>query len=203
MSTLAILGVSSAILNGIGFVPYVRAILRGKTKPERASWWIWTVIVLVALAAQAAAGATWSLFLAGGLFVGDVVVALLSLRYGYGRFKGRDFLSLAVAVFGVWLWKVTNNPLAALVVIIAVDFLGNWLTLIKSWRAPYSENLITWMTISVAAAAGVLSVGSFNSTRIVFPAYVLIANCFTAATILYRRHWRKQRILSGRKAAGL
>jgi hypothetical protein len=200
MTTLAVLGISSAILNCIGFIPYVRAIRHGKTKPERASWWIWTVLILVALAAQAAAGATWSLFLTGGLFAGDVVVALLSLRYGYGRFKPVDAVSLGVAAVGIGLWKLTNNPLAALVVIVGVDFLGNWLTLMKSWRAPYTENVITWVFMSIAAIAGILSVGSLNPTKIIFPAYVVIANCCTAAALIYRRHWRKQRILAGQKA---
>ena len=203
MTTLAVLGIGSAILNFIGFVPYVRAIVRGTTKPERASWWIWTILMLIAFAAQAAAGATWSLFLTGALFVGDLVIALLSLRHGYGRFKPIDFMSLAVAALGISLWKLTDSPLAALIVIVGVDFLGNWLTLLKSWRAPYTENIITWVFMSAAAIAGALSVGSFGTAKIIFPAYIAIANCITASAIIYRRHWRKQRALAGRKMARL
>jgi len=203
MSTtgLAALGIGSAVLSGLGFAPYVRAILRGHTRPERASWWIWLVLTLVALTAQIAAGATWSLLLTATYFVGDLVIALLSLRYGYGRFTAKDILSLVAAGCGVLLWKLTNDPLIALVGAIAVDFLGNCLTLEKSWRAPYTENLVTWILISIAAILGVLSVGSLNVTRLIFPLFILVINWVTALTIVYRRHWRKQRILAGQRAA--
>src|SRR5665213_3581551 len=95
-TALAILGIGSGVLNIIGIVPYVRGILKGKTKPERSAWWIWTWLMVVAFWAQASAGATWSLFLTGSFLLCNVVIASLSLRHGYGRFRQRDLLAICV-----------------------------------------------------------------------------------------------------------
>ena len=56
---LAVLGIASAVVNTIGLVPYLRDIFRHKTKPERAAWWIWLTLNMIAFFAQLAAGATW------------------------------------------------------------------------------------------------------------------------------------------------
>lgn len=113
------------------------------------------------------------------------------------RFKPIDYFSLVFAGNGVLLWAKTNNPLIALLFIIAVDFLGNWLTMIKSWRAPYSENLSTWIFMSVGSALGVLSVGGLNLDRLIFPVYVTIVNAIMVFLIIKRRQWRKIRINDG------
>ena len=196
-STLALLGVLSALLSFIGFAYYIHNILRGKTKPERSSWWIWTILMVVAFAAQAAAGSTWSLFLTGALLLGNLIIALMSLRHGYGRFKNRDYIALIVTFVGLYLWKITENPLAALLIIICVDFLGNLLTILKSWRAPYSENMITWILTTLGAVFGNFAVGSLNVTRQIFPIYVVIANLIVIGAIYSRRKWRMKRITEG------
>jgi len=201
MTTLAAFGVGSALLDLAAIVPYIRSIRSGKTKPERSTWWIWSILMVIALAAQAAAGATWSLLLTGTLLIGNLTIAALSVRSGYGHFKAKDLVALLVTALGAVLWKATNNPLAALIVIIAVDFLGNWLTLTKSWRAPYSENLFSWALMALAGVAGLLAVGSWHLTPIIFPLYLIFANSLEAGAIAGRRSWRKQRVASGRRAA--
>ena len=193
------MGVSSALFTCIGFLYYIRNIHTGKTKPERASWWIWTILMVVAFAAQVAAGATWSLLLTGALLLGNVIIALLSLKHGYGRFKSRDYAALLLTFAGLYLWNITGNPIAALLVIICIDFMGNWLTILKSWRAPYSENVLAWTFTTVGAVFGVLAVGSFNVTRLLFPVYVIIPNVMTISVICYRRKWRASRVSAGRR----
>src|ERR1700690_3316117 len=110
-TALAILGIGSGLLNIAGIVPYVRGILRGKTKPERATWWIWTWLMVVAFWAQVSAGATWSLFLTGSFLLCNAIIALLSLRHGYGKFRQRDFGAVCLAVAGILIWKATNRPI--------------------------------------------------------------------------------------------
>ncbi len=154
-----------------------------------------------AFAAQVAAGATWSLLLTGTLLTGNFSVALLSIRFGYGHFKMVDLVSLVIAVAGIGLWKLTHDPLAALIVIICVDFLGNWLTIAKVWRAPYSETLSTWVLMGLASMAGALAVGSWHLATLILPLYLIVMNGLTALEIIDRRTWRKQRMLVGRRAA--
>lgn len=196
---LAILGISAAILNAVAFVPYISTILSGKTKPERSSWWIWSILMAIAFAAQIAAGATWSALLTAVFFIGNVVVALLSLRYGYGKFSFKDGAAIVAALIGVALWAATNNPLIALLVTIVVDFLAYWLTIIKSWKAPYSENLLAWSLMTTAAILSILSVGEFNVTLVLFPVYVACVSMCGVIVLISRRKWRSKRIKEGLK----
>lgn len=193
------LGIAAATVNAVGFIPYIRSILQKKTRPERSSWWIWSGLMIIALFAQLAMGATWSILFTVVFLVGDGVIAILSLKYGYGRFNAKDGLSILIATAGVWLWITTHNAFIALIITIAVNFLGNWLTILKSWRAPYSENLLTWILMSCGALLSMLSIGTLDFALLLFPAYVTLVNLGTVFIVLYRRRWRSRRIRDGRR----
>lgn len=187
ISLPAIFGVSSAVLNTAGLVPYIRDIFLGKTKPERATWWIWLVLNVIAFSAQVAAGSTWSLFMTGAQTVAVGFIAFLSLNHGYGKFKKKDIVSLIIALFGVLLWKFTEQPVAALLLVILVDMLGYYLLIIKTWEAPQTETLIAWVLASIAGFCGVLSVWSLNIPRLIYPIYILIGDVLIVSVIVYRR----------------
>lgn len=60
---LQIFGYMSGIISIICILPYLRDIFRHTTKPERASWFIWTVLGSIAFFSQYAKGATDSLWM--------------------------------------------------------------------------------------------------------------------------------------------
>ena len=47
-----ILGVFASILNILGYIPYIRDIVRGVVKPQRITWGIWTILTTVAAVNQ-------------------------------------------------------------------------------------------------------------------------------------------------------
>jgi hypothetical protein len=101
---LAAFGTTSALLNFVGTVPYVRDILRGKTKPQRSMWWIYTGLFMLLFAAQVGAGAGWLLVVTAGYVLSSTLTALLSLRYGFGSFHNRETFSLLwLRLPGYWL----------------------------------------------------------------------------------------------------
>jgi hypothetical protein len=199
MTPLAWFGLGAGIVSAVGYIPYISSILKGKTRPERATWWIWSALMVVALAAQIAAGAPWSLPLTVTFLFGNLLVAILSLKHGYGRFHTKDYLGLIITGIGIWLWYITNNPLVALVIIVGVDFLGTWLTISKTWRAPYSESLLSWILMSIASIMTVISVGHIDLAKLIFPVYVSIGNSATVFVIMARRDWRRSRIMAGQR----
>lgn len=185
---LAGLGIAAGVVNTIGLLPYLRDIFRRKTKPERATWWIWFVLNVIALGAQWAAGATWSLGLTIGQIVAVGLIAVLSLRYGHGTFRKKHYLSLTMAAIGVVLWKVTADPLIALIIIVLIDFMAFYLTIVKTWRAPDTETLSSWVLASIAAGCGVLAIGEWTDlAKTIYPAYIFIGNWALVAIIVWRR----------------
>jgi hypothetical protein len=184
---LATSGILSAVVNTIGVVPYIKDIFKHKTKPERASWWIWVALGSVAFAAQLSAGSTWSLFMTGAELIEMLFIAFLSLRYGYGKFQKRDYLSLLIAICGLILWKFTDNPIYALCIVICIDALGSWLTIVKTWQAPSTETFISWLCAGLAGMLAALAVGKLNGAQLIYPLYIMMVNTFVAWIIIYRR----------------
>ena len=184
---LMVVGIAAAAINMAGFLPYIRDIFLHKTKPERAMWWIYTVLFGVLWAAQLDAGAKWLLVSTASYVVTSLAIAVLSLKYGYGRFHKRDVLSLAVAALGIILWRLTDNPLLAIAIVAAVDFAGFWLTLYKTWYAPHSETLISWELAFFSTMLSLLSIGSLKFSLVLYPLYAIVADLLLIAIIFYRR----------------
>jgi hypothetical protein len=180
-------GIVAGLANLAGFIAYIRDIFRHKTRPERAMWWIYSVLFMVLWAAQLSAGATWLLISTATYVITTLCIAILSLRYGYGSFHARDVISLAVAALGLLLWRATNDPLLAILMVVVVDLAGFWLTLFKTWQAPHSETLFAWQLALVSAVFGLLSVSSWRFSLIVYPLYAIVADALLIWIIVYRR----------------
>lgn len=184
---LAVAGITSGIINTIGTVPYVVDIFRGKTKPERAMWWVYSALFTVLFVAQMDAQAGWLLVATGGYIFSSTLIAVLSLRYGYGKFHLRDTISLAVAALGLLAWQLTNSPLLAIIMVVIVDFAGFWLTLVKTWHAPHSETLIAWQLSLVATLFSIVSISKWSWAVIIYPLYALVGGTLIVWLIMYRR----------------
>jgi hypothetical protein len=184
---LAAMGILAGIVGTVAMVPYVVDIFRGKTKPERATWWIWFAINAEMLVAQWAAGGSWSLIFTGEAVIATAFVSILSIRYGYGRLKRRDYASFALAGVGLGLWWFTSEPGFAIGLVIFVDALATMLTVLKIWEAPWTETAIAWVLSGCAALLNALSVGKVDARLLSFPIYVVLMNAIVITIMYYRR----------------
>ncbi len=190
---LLIFGYISAALSILMIVPYIRDILKLQTKPERASWFIWTTLGFISFFSQLAKGATDSLWLTAGQTLAVFIVLGFSIKYGVGGFTKRDKRALLAAGFGLVLWYLTSEAAFALIMVILIDAIGSFLTMLKAYEQPETETLITWILSGTSGVFGVLAVGSLNWVLIAYPLYIVVANyVITGAILLGRR--RKSRI---------
>lgn len=167
--------------------PYIRDILLRKTKPERAMSWIYSALFGILFAAQLSAGATWLLIISGVYVLSSLLIAVFSLKYGYGKLHRRDSYSLVIAAVGLALWLSTDRPLLAILIVIAIDFAGFWLTLVKTWHAPHSETLVTWQLNCLAAVLSVFSISTWTLTLVIYPLYAVVGTALLVWLIMYRR----------------
>ncbi len=171
---LAWLGLTSAALSTVGYLPYLRDIIMGRTHPQRACWLIWSILGSIAVASQISEGAMASLGFAVVQVGGTILVFVLSIACGVGRFlRGRDWVVLALAALGLVLWFTTSNAAYALAITISISLLGGALTVAKAYRDPGSETLSTWVTFWIASALATLSVGAWEPVLLAYPLYLL------------------------------
>jgi hypothetical protein len=185
LTTLA--GTAAGILSLVMFLPYVRDILAHRSRPQRASWLIWSVLGGIAVASQFAEGARLSLWMTIGATIGTVLTFLLSIHYGVGGLSRRDLLALAAAGFGLLLWYLTRHAAVALFITIAIDAIGAVLTAEKSYLDPSSETLSLWVMSAAAGILGAMAVGSLNWILLAYPIYVFLANSTVITAILLGR----------------
>jgi hypothetical protein len=181
-----ILGWLSFVVLLLSYIPYVIDILKGNTKPERAAFFIWTVLGFSLISSQLAEGGRESVLLSVGGTVGPLIVFLLSIKYGVGGFLLRDKFALVFAAIGLLLWYLTNNPAFVLWIAILIDSAGVYLLLIKSYKDPASELPLLWASGVVAGTLSILSVGRLDINLLAFPVWLTINNGVIFTTIIYR-----------------
>ena len=186
-TVLATLGITSGIINLIASIPYFIDIFRGNTKPERATWWMWFALGTVGFFGQVAGGARWSLVLAASSIVVAGATALLSIKYGYGKFHLRDGAALVMTVFGIALSVVYSSPLIAVATVLVIEAVAGGLTIYKTWYAPLTENIASWSISTIGVTCGLLAVGDYHPTIFLLPLANFLINVLMVMTILYRR----------------
>jgi hypothetical protein len=187
MSTAQVLVGISVILFVVASPPYIIDTLHRKTRPERATWFIWTVLGLVAFISQVKLGATWSVVYTGLDTLGSVTVFFLSIRYGVGGWTLLDKIALIIAAVGVFVSLLAHQPVIALLGVITADVSGSVLTIRKTFLAPNSETTITWLLVGTGALCGLIAVGRWNLGLMLYPAYLTLSNYAVPVTQLASR----------------
>lgn len=186
-------------LTFIAFYPYVRAILRGQTRPHVFSWIIWgagTFVVALAQLADGAGVGAWPIAVSGIITIGVAILAWQ--RSADLRFTRLDWVFLILALSALPLWYLTDTPLSAVIVLTTVDLLGFGPSVRKAYDHPHEENAVFFTLGAVRNGFVVLALENYSWTTMLFPAAVGIACLLFVALILGRRV-----ALRGRKGQAL
>jgi hypothetical protein len=159
-----------------GGPPYLLDIIKSKTKHQRATRFIWSMLGSIAFISQIKLHGHWSLIFLGLDFLGSFIVFLLSLKYGVGGWKWPDKLALAIAAVGVIISLLYKQPLLAISGVVLADLSGAILTIIKTFKDPESETTITWLFVGTASLLGALSVGRLELSLLLYPVYLAVGN---------------------------
>jgi hypothetical protein len=187
-----------AILIGLALtLPYVYSALQGKTRPHGFSWLIWGLLQAIVAAVQYvnhAEPAVWSMAVAATVCFG---IALLSVFRGEKNITRSDFVFLVLAVSIMPIWALTDNSLLAAVLAVAIDILGYFPTIRKSFSDPYGEKAIVWGGYVVAYSLAILAIENFSLAAVLCPAESVFMNGALAIMLLIRR----RRLAAPRKFA--
>ncbi|HTJ73335.1 MAG TPA: hypothetical protein VL481_01960 [Verrucomicrobiae bacterium] len=161
------LGVIAGVVGAIGYAPYIRDILKGTTKPDRASWLIWLLEYAALFCAQLSVGTAGSLWLIGLQLLAVIAINILSYRYGTGGFTKENSLVLLSVCAVLTAWYFIRSADLTIILLIAVEASGVILTMRKVYKQPGSETLIMWALIALAGMIGVIAIGK-NASLILY-----------------------------------
>lgn len=175
-------------LTFIAFYPYIRSIMRDKTKPHVFSWVIWATVTFVVFLAQlsdnAGAGA-WPIGLSGIITI--CVAVLAYLKKSDSTITRTDWLFLIAALSSLPFWYLTSDPLWAVVILTSVDILGFGPTIRKAYTYPFEEQLTFFVLIAVRNILSIMALEHYSLTTILFPAITGLACILFIIMVMNRR----------------
>jgi hypothetical protein len=180
-----------AIVVAIDFLanlPYIFDALKGRTKPNLASWSTWTLInFIVVIAALASGGAMNTVLLAASYAAGSTAILIIALVRGTRKYTLFDGICQVIALGGIVLWRLIDDPNAALLTVIFVDVFAVLPTIRHAHKYPYEETWLTFAFAAVGAFLLTLLATSASFAALAFPIEAAVVNGGLAGLILYRR----------------
>ncbi len=177
----------------IAFLPYIRSIQQGKTKPHVFSWVIWgstTFVVFLAQLADKGGAGAWPTGVSG---IMTLYVAFLAyMKKPDNTISRTDWLFFTTAMMSLPLWYLTSDPLWAVVILTMVDLIGFGPTFRKAFIHPFEEQLTFFVFMAVRNLIAIMALEHYSLTTVLFPAITGVACLKFILMVVYRR-----RILAG------
>lgn len=174
MELQIVLGILAAIVVTAAYIPYIYSTIKEKTKPNRATWLIWSAVGIIMFASYYSLGAWSTLWFA--IPGGTVIVTLLSLKYGQGGWNRFDLFCLSGAFIALFLWFLSGNPLLAMITLIVTDFFAYLPTIKKTYADSSSESRLAWGMFAVAGLLNFLAIDRWALDIALYPVYMLVFN---------------------------
>jgi len=184
-----VLGVLGVLLALIGYTTYFRSIFRGETKPHAFTWIAFTLIdgtIFIIQLAEGGGPGSWVLGVAA-LF--SAMVFALALSRGERDIRSVDWACLAGVILGLLLWRGTEGPLGAVLVLTGTNLFALAPTFRKSFVRPNEESIVIWALDIVKFSISIFALESRTLTTALFPASIAISNGALVVMILLRR-WK-------------
>jgi len=182
-----ILGATSVVACLAQYIPYIRNVIKGRTRPHIFSWFIWGLPAGIVFAAQLLNGGGAGSWVTGLTAFLCTVVFLLSLFYGDRDIALLDWISFALALAAIGLWIITDSPLWSVILVTVSDVLGFVPTVRKSIVKPYEETLSSYLIGGLKWVLSMFALGAFSWTVWLYPLAMIAANWAGAVVIFVRR----------------
>jgi hypothetical protein len=187
MAVKEVLGISAVAVALIGYGPYVRDVLRNKTKPHAMSWLLWGLLAGIAFLGQVAGHAGPGAWVTGFTAAFSLVIFALSLVKGTRDIVLADWLSLGGAAIALGLWRLTNEPLLSVILSTVINALAFFPTLRKSFRRPREETIALYMLSGPKYVLALVSLESFSLLTTLFPLSLVLMNWLFVVVLLVQR----------------
>ena len=182
MGIKEIAGLLGGLFTLLAFGTYIWSILKGPTKPKRATWWIWTMNSVLLLTSYRAEGAQETVWLAVAYTLGCITVALFTIKRGAGGWSQLDRFCFGSAIIAAALWVIIG-PLATFITTLVIDLCGVMPTIYGSYHDPEDEDKLSWVLWFVGGLVSLMAVESLFTptvwslntlTLVAYPAQITI-----------------------------
>ncbi len=193
-----ILSIVAIVLTCIGYIPYIRDTLKGKTLPHAFTWFVWGLSTTIAFALQQNAGGGIGSYVTLTIGICAFSIFILSLFKGERHITKSDIVFFTLALIALGFWVIAKKPIISVTLISFTNALAFLPTIRKSWNKPFSETLFTYILNCTRQCLNLLALENYNFITSLFPATQIIMTASFIVLILTRRNLykKKQNILA-------
>jgi hypothetical protein len=180
--------VVAAIASLFGSFAYIRSMFKGGAKPNRITWFMWSIAPFIAAAASITSGVGWAVVpvLISGISPFLIFTASFFHRGAYWKLAKFDYLCGVLSALALLLWYLTENPNLAIAFAIASDALAAAPTLTKAWRSPETESWWPYAIGIFSPLTSFLVASSFTFAQVAFPSYLSLINLLLVLAVHLR-----------------
>lgn len=188
-----------AAFNLIGGSTYAVSTYRGRTKPNRVSWFVWSLAAFVAFSAQISQHVglrSLTTFMVG---FGPLVVFLVSFvnKESYWKVTRFDLWCGAFSISALVLWRITGIGNVAIALSILADVLATVPTLRKGFANPGTEHPLPFLTGCISAGITLLTLNRWSFSNGGFALYILLIS----ATLFVLVYFKLGTVIRARRSA--
>lgn len=157
---------------------YARDTIKGKTKPNRVTWFLWFLAPTVAFAAEINKGVGLLSIMTLSVGLGPLIVLIASFanKKSYWQLYWTDYFCGLLSLLGLVLWLVYREGNIAIILNIMADLSAAAPTLVKSFSHPETESVEAYWVAIVNAGITLLAIKSWNVANYGFPIYIFLVN---------------------------
>ena len=186
------LGIIAGVISSIAYIVYIYSIIKGESKPSRVTWWIWTFMGLILAISYYFSGARNTIWSPIVEFIGPLVIALLSIRYGEGGIEEKtDVICFFGGITSIILWVIFKSPIIALITSLFSDMFAIIPTIKKSYLRPQDENMWAWLGTGIADSTNLFAAERMSFGILVYPAYMVVVDFIVVLVLLVAKKRKK------------
>ena len=182
----------SIFIGLLGYAFYYKDIFRGKTKPHAFSWLVWSLLAGIAFFGQISDQGGIGAWVSGFTTIVSFSIFIIALWKGENNITLSDKLSLSGAGVALFLWYVTNNPFASIILITVIyTFGGFYPTVRKSYSKPQEETILTYFFDGIKWLIALFALENYSVITSLYPLAAFCMNSIFVGLLIIRRRHKK------------
>jgi hypothetical protein len=187
-----------SLINLSGTSIYIWHTVKGQTRPNRVSWFMWALAPMIAFAAE--------------LDKGVGIIALTTFTVGFApllvfissfvnpravwKITRFDVACGILSLAGLGFWFITRDSNLGIFFAILADLFAAIPTIIKSYNYPESEHYLAFAAAALSGAITLLAIKTWTFANYAFPLYIFLVCVLMSTLIKFRWGLRLKKVLA-------
>ena len=176
------------LISTSGAFAYLWDTIRGKIKPNRVSFLIWSIAPMIAFAAQIKQGVGLESLMtfSTGFLPLLTLIASFTNKKAEWKLTKFDLVCGFLSVVGLILWLITKVGNVAIIFSIVADGLAALPTLVKAYKHPETEIAWPWLATCFGVSLTLLTLNEWTFANSGFIVYIFIVDLMIFCCVQFK-----------------